>query len=362
MINNFDGRIDKKLKFIYWFAFYNPDSPSVRYRAQYPLDYLKNNYGISFYLVIPSYKTSRILKFIWAYFSALLFRKPNSLIVIQRLNSNFIYANLLRLLIKIQKTNTVYDLDDAIYLENPPRTIFYYIKNCSALSVGSNELYKSLSKFNKNIHINTSPTPNLDISKKHKNSVLTIGWIGEFGGGHKESLTRYFFPALKELPFKIKLVLLGVVDASEYEFLTGYFKNVDSVLLEMPQDIPWKDERYIQECIAEFDIGVATLLDTEIQRSKSGFKAKQYLNNGVPVLSPDIPENNCFVKHGYNGFLCPAPSDYRDRIIEISEMSQERYAALSSNCRQSIRHFDLAKYCSDFQSIYKNAVPMDLGR
>jgi len=343
----------QKLKFVYWFAFYNPDSPSVRYRAQYPLDYLRNKHGINSYFIIPSYRLLLILKFIRAYFSALLFRKPNSLIVIQRLNTNFIYANLLRLLIKVQKSNTVYDLDDADYLENPPRTIFYYIKNCSALSVGSIELYKNLSRLNKNIHINTSPTPDLNITKKHRNPILTIGWIGEFGGGHKKSLMTYFFPALKELPFKVRLVLLGVIDESEYEFLTMHFKTLDSVVLEMPQDIPWRNEQYIQERIAEFDIGVATLLDNEIQRSKSGFKAKQYMNNGIPVLSQDLPENNCYVSHGHNGFLCTAPSDYRKRIIEIREMSHERYAELSHNCRQSIRNFDLEKYCRDFQTIYQ---------
>src|SRR5688500_1190258 len=98
MMHNPDKTINKGLKFIYWFAFYNPDSPSVRYRAQYPLDYFKNNYGIRSCLIIPSYKPVRILRFIRAYFSALLFRKPDSLIVIQRVSSNFIYATLLCLL------------------------------------------------------------------------------------------------------------------------------------------------------------------------------------------------------------------------------------------------------------------------
>lgn len=342
-----------KLKFIYWFAFYNPDSASVRYRGQYPLEFLKDRYGINSYFIIPSYRPTRILKFIRAYFSALLFRKTNSLIVVQRLNTNWIYATSLRLLIRLRTTNTSYDLDDADYLENPPKSIFYFIKNCSTVHLGSNQLARHLSKFNKNIVINTSPTPDLKIVKKNKNSFLTMGWIGDFGGGHKESLLTYFFPALKDLPFKIKLILLGVGQQSEYIFLTDYFKNFKNVLLEMPQDIDWTDERDIQQRIATFDIGIATLLDDEMHRSKSGFKAKQYMNNGVPVLSSDIPENNLFVVHGHNGFLCQTPSDFRQRIIEINEMSQDNFAKLSINARRSIKDFDLTKYCDNLLATFE---------
>ncbi len=350
-----DNNSNDKLNFVYWFAFYNPDSASVRYRGQYPLEFLKDNYGINSYFIIPSYRPTRVLKFIRAYFSALFFRKTNSLIVVQRLNTNWIYSTALKLLIKFRKTDTAYDLDDADYLENPPKSIFYFIKNCSTVYLGSNELARYLSKYNKNILINTSPTPDLKIIKKNKNSLLTVGWIGDFGGGHKESLLTYFFPALKDLPFKIKLVLLGVGQKSEYTFLTDYFKSFDNVLLEMPQDIDWRNEQDIQQRLSAFDIGIATLLDNEMHRSKSGFKAKQYMNNGVPVLSSDIPENNLFVVHGHNGFLCRTPSDFRQRIIEINEMSNDRYAKLSVNARQSIHNFNLTKYCDNLLMAYKKS-------
>ena len=341
-------------QFIYWFAFYSSQSASVRYRAQYPLEFLKNNYGIKSYFIVPGYRPVRILKFIRAYFSALFFRKTNSLIVIQRLNTNRIYARALKLLVRFRKTNTVYDLDDADYLENPPKSIFYFIKNCSTLQVGSNELARRLSEYNKNIVINTSPTPDLNIIKKNKNALLTVGWIGDFGGGHKESLLKYFFPALKDLPFKIKLILIGVAQKSEYNFLINHFKTFENVILEIPQDIEWTIEQDIQQRVSKFDIGVATLLDNELQRSKSGFKAKQYMNNGVPVLSSDLPENNVFVKHGHNGFLCDTPLDFRKRIIEINEMSTDNYLKLSINARQSIHNFNLTKYSDNLLKTYKN--------
>ena len=75
-------------------------------------------------------------RFVQAYFSALFFCGNDSLIMIQSVHSNFIYANALKLLVKIRKNNSFYDLDDADYLRFPPATIYYFIKNCSTVTGG----------------------------------------------------------------------------------------------------------------------------------------------------------------------------------------------------------------------------------
>jgi len=334
-----------KAKFIYWFANYNPDSASVRYRGKYPLEFIRKHYRINSYFITPGYSPINIIRFLRAYFSALLFRKKDSLIVIQRIHSNFIYSNLLLLLVKIQKKHTIYDLDDADYLEHKPNTIFAFTKHCCGLSVGSQELKKNLLKFNKSVSINTSPTPNLNIKKKGRSRIFTIGWIGCYGGGHKRSLFSDFFPALKSLPFKCRLILLGVHRAKDISFLHEHFKAYKNIELDLPQDINWGSEEEVQLRIAEFDIGIATLNDDEFHRSKSAFKTKQYLNNGVPVLSSNVPENNNFVKHGINGFLCSSPNEFRKSIIEIHSMDKNQYMQLSQKALQSSAGFQLPDYC-----------------
>ncbi|MCX6274639.1 MAG: hypothetical protein NTV09_05490 [Bacteroidetes bacterium] len=122
--------------------------------------------------------------------------------------------------------------------------------------------------------------------------------------------------------------------------------------MEIPRNIDWNDEQSIQQKIATLDIGIATLLNTELQRSKSAFKAKQYLNNGVPVLSSDVPENNSFVVHGRNGFLCSTPDEFRQRIIEINNMGQEEYCKLSFEAMATIPRFNLKGYCSNIREAY----------
>lgn len=335
-------------KFIYWFAYYNLDSPSVRYRAKYPLDYLKKKYDVDSYLIMPGYGVLTIFNFIRAYISALLFCKENSVIVIQRIHSGFIYASLLKILVKIRPSRTYYDLDDADYLEYPPKSIYYFLKNCSGSFLGSRELVKNLSHLNSNTILNTSPTPDAFYLKRRRNSPLTVGWIGDFGGGHKEALLKYFFPALLDLDFRVRFILLGVgrKDESDFDFITKYFGSNPNIIPEMPREINWNDEKQIQHWISQFDIGVATLLENEFHLSKSAFKLKQYLNNGVPVLSSNLPENTFFVQNGINGFLCDTSSDFRNRIIEINKMSDSDYMRLSDCARKSSTDFNLEIYCN----------------
>jgi len=342
----------KGLRFIYWFAYYNTKSPSVRYRGYYALEFFKKEYGVGSYFVIPGYTPFKIFQFVKAWFSAMLFKKEGSLIIVQRVHSNFIYAGLLKLLVKWRKANTVYDLDDADYLEHPAETLFYFTRNCSAVSVGSNELLKNLSSGAKKITLNTSPVPQLGIIKQKKNSLFTIGWIGDFRGGHRERMLNIFFPALENLPFPVKLVLLGVSQRSAHDFLVNYFRSFINVQVEMPEVIDWDDEKSIQERIATFDIGIGTLQDNELQRSKSAFKIKQYLNNGIPVLSSDVPENNFFIEDGKNGFFCSSPEEFRQRMIEVYEMNHEDYRVLSANALATAPDFNLRKYCDNLQALY----------
>lgn len=317
------------------------------------LDYLKSHYGVSSYFIVPNYHPAAILLFLKSYVSALFFPKQGSLIMIQSVYSKRLYANALKLLVYFRKDISCYDLDDADYLRYSPETIYYFLRNCGVVSLGSSELVKNLSFLNNNSIMITCPIPDLSIVKKKKNEVLTIGWIGDFTSGHKESLMTLFFPALQELSFPINLVMLGVTRNAEYESLNDYLKMLDHVKVEIPRDIDWQDEISLQHKIATFDIGIATLLDTEFYRSKSAFKLKQYLNNGVPVLSSDVAENNVFVDHGKNGFLCTRPDDFKKRIIEFNNMNQSEYQVFSDNARNTVKRFDMRNFCEELIEIIK---------
>lgn len=341
---------------IYWFAFYNEQSPSVRYRAAYPLKYFKEKFGVGYSLVIPGYSLQNMLHFARVYLGVLFFRKRNSLIVIQRVHSHFIYANLLKFLLLFRNKATVYDLDDADYLEVRNNNIFYFTKKCRVVSAGSATIGNFLRTYNPNIVFTTSPTPDLNIVKTFKNKKFTIGWIGGFGGDHKRGLMEQVFPAICQLDFPVKLVLLGVQKTSDRAEITAYFSSFQHVELCIPTTIDWGNERSIQEHIVQFDIGVATLLNTEIQLAKSGIKAKQYLNNGVPVLSTPLAENKWVVVDGQNGYFCSDSQAYKWRLTEFQSMDEETYRHFCQQARQSIVAFNHDHYFNGILQLYANGI------
>lgn len=341
--------MNNKINYIYWFAYYNLDSPSVRYRAKYPLDYVRKKFSIESCLVIPGYNINRLINFIRAYLSALLFPKENSLIIVQRVHSNFIYSNLLKLLVGLRKKRTVYDLDDADYLEHDPRTIHFFARNCRFIAAGSTEILKYLKQYNKHVFHLTSPTADLGISKTERNTLFTIGWIGGYGWGHRESLTKLVFPAIKELPFDCRFVILGVTKAADKKVIIDYFKNESHVELIIPKSIDWNDEEDIQNRIKTFDLGIATLLNHPVQLAKSGIKAKQYINNGVPVLCNNLPENNKVIRNGYNGFICDSPNEFKERMIQFKAMNEEEYAIFSSQAKLSSKAFNHNNYFEELE-------------
>ena len=333
-----------KIEFVYWFTYYNLEAPSIRYRAKFPLDFWKENYNVNYRFIIPGYSIKRISLFLFAYFNALLFPRKNSIIVIQRVQSNFIYVRLLYFLVYIQRRKTIYDLDDADYLIYEPKYLYGFIKKCDKISAGSNQIMQDLCTYNDKIKHITSPVVDLGIFKHTKNVLFTIGWIGGFSWGHRNSMTSLLFPALNNLNFKFKFVLIGVDSPNDVLFIRDYFRNNQNIEIEIPTAINWENEEVIQNMILKFDIGVATLSDTQYQRSKSGIKAKQYMNNGIPVISTNLPENSNVVIDGYNGFLCNTAKEFEDSITLFYNMSDSRYRTFSLNARNSVKNFNHQKY------------------
>lgn len=343
-----------KISHIYWFAYYNLDSPSVRYRAQYPLDYAKKELDISSDLIVPTYSLTGLWRFMKCYFTALFFTKKHALIVIQRVRSNFIYAKLLKFLVMMRKKHTVYDLDDADYLEHKPDSIHFFARKCNCISAGSPEIASYLKQFNTNVLHTSSPIIDLGIVKKERNTVFTIGWIGGFDWGHKGSLYKYLFPAVKALDFHCCLVMIGITKASDRNELIHYFKDCDHVKLIIPTDINWRDEREIQKRITAFDVGIATLSNNPVQLAKSGIKAKQYMISGVPVICNDLAENNTVVIDGYNGFVCNSYTAFSKRLTEIKCMSDIVYWQYAKHARNSMERFSHSKYVMVFENMKNN--------
>jgi glycosyltransferase involved in cell wall biosynthesis len=332
---------------IYFFSFYNMESPSTRYRGKYFLEALNKKENISYSFVYPSYAPKNIAWFVYVYFSALLFRKQDSIIIFQKIYTNRIYSNALKLLLLFRKENTVYDIDDAEYERFPDDVLNHFIKQVSRCTVGSDTLMAYAKQINpKVVKLPSAVIPHNEVKQK-KNDVFTIGWIG-FYNAHRQSLTELFYPAIKDIQKPVKLVLLGVDKPEDKAEILAYFAASSNVEIIIPDDIDWQDEHSIYKRIKEFDVGIAPLLNNEMNRSKSAFKLKQYLSCGVPVLASSVGENVHYITEGDNGYYCNSPAEYKQRIEELIALSSSEYALLIENSLASTTPFAMDSYCADF--------------
>ncbi len=345
-----------KINHIYWFASINLNGPSTRYRLYYPLLYLKQHYNIDSQFVFPDRSIKGIIHFIHIFFLALLFRKKNSIIVIQKVFTNRVYANVLKFLVLVQKNNTLYDIDDAEYLRESTKALHFFLKKCETVSVGSKTLYEYCSLFNKNVYLQTSPITHHYIRKTKRNEKFTIGWVGDTGNGdnlyhpysHKRSLFELFFTQLLKINHPLKLILIGVKHPSDVLEIINFFKNSPNIELEIPTDLNWKNDNWLYPVIAGFDVGISPMVNHPFNQAKSAFKAKQYLSCGIPVIASDVGENSKFVRNGINGIICNTPEDFLSAIIRFLNMSEQEYLDFSKNCHKDIENYSMDNYCKNF--------------
>jgi len=346
-----------EIQHIYWFAPYNLTCPSTRYRGRIPLDALHQQWGITYDFFFPQRNLAAYLRFAFLWLKLFFFRKKNSLIVIQKICSNRWYAKALKFLVAWHPKDTVYDLDDAEYYRQPTDTLHYFLGRCERIQVGSETLAEYCSGFNEKVHIATSPVYQHCYQKKQKNSLFTIGWVGDFGNGaaiskdfsHKRSMFECLFPALQKIEQPFRLIIVGVKNPQDIPLIKEYFAPFSHIQLEVPVNLNWVEDAWIYELISTFDIGVSPLVGHPFNQAKSAFKAKQYLSCGVPVVASDVGENGTFV-NAKNGRLCQNVADFENAIHFFMGLSEEHYRRYCQKALEGARAFSMEVYCKHLLS------------
>jgi glycosyltransferase involved in cell wall biosynthesis len=350
-----------EIKHIYWFAPFNLKGPSTRYRGFYPLEVLKKDFGINSDFTFPEKSKSGVWNFIKIYSKALLFRRKDSIIVIQKICSNRIYSNLLKFLVILQSKNTLFDVDDAEYLRHNNGTLHFFLKNCKKITVGSSALKEYCETYNKQVYLLTSPIVEHPNQKVKRNLIPNIGWVGDFGNGnkisqefsHKKSVYDILFPQIKKIDTPIILTLIGVKNENDIPEIFDYFKDHSNIEIKIPTNLNWEKDDWVYSEIEKFDIGVSPMTNHLFNVSKSAFKAKQYLSVGIPTIASDVGENDKFVKHNKNGFICKNGIEFSKALSQLLEMNDEEYFDLSRNAMRNKEEFSMNKYCSLLLEMYQ---------
>jgi glycosyltransferase involved in cell wall biosynthesis len=335
---------------IYYFSHYNPSAACVRYRGKYLLENLKDKKNVEYYFIYPDYSIQMISRFMLVLFK-IMFTKTNGLIICQKIYRPRLYSRILYLLIQHSGLKSVYDIDDAYFVNYGDSVINKFITASNKVITGS----QSLLQYSNRINPNSERIPSSVFDQKMKLRIqplkTTLGFVGSLNY-YLPVLMDQVFPAILEIKTPIKLVILGINRDYHPKLLTEYFQENKNIELILPQIKNWENESVIYDWIKTFSFGLSPLTNSIIDNSKSAFKMKQYFSCGVPVLGSDIGENNTIISNKHNGFICNSKTDYFNAILKLDKMENEEYNNWQLNSLNSISNY----YYDDFTNMYWNSL------
>ena len=211
----------------------------------------------------------------------------------------------------------IFDLDDAIYLQNWNTHKVREILQLSQTVVAGNQVLADYAlQYNPNAHIIPTVVDAIYYQpsfNKHRSQDprTVLGWIGIDPNRGDLALLKPVFDWLAEQ--KAGSIVLRTVGKRPFEMDT---------MLEV-EFVPWTLETSLS-MLQTFDIGLMPLEDTPWNRGKCGFKLIEYLAVGIPAVASPVGVNTEIIKDGETGFLAKHISDWQLHLTRLIEDQQLR--------------------------------------
>jgi glycosyltransferase involved in cell wall biosynthesis len=238
------------------------------------------------------------------------------------------------ILVKLLRKKYTYDFDDAIWLPNYSEVNQKYnrlkcywktkhlIKWADKVVVGNDFLAIYARQFNNKVQIipTTIDTENHhQLMVNHDAEKVIIGWTGTHTTMH---YLAQLYPIILELE-----------KTHEFEFHVISNEKPSQQLASLVYK-KWNKSTEIED-LAQIQIGVMPLTESDWAEGKCGFKALQYMSLGaVAVVSP-VGVNSKIIQHEKNGFIVSDAEEWKKTLIRLIENGVER-KQIGANAKKSI--------------------------
>jgi glycosyltransferase involved in cell wall biosynthesis len=247
----------------------------------------------------------------------------------------------LHIVSKAARKITVFDLDDAIFLDHPLLTEYFTAKS-DLVTVGSHQLATFASKWNEGVHLLPSAVNtddfSPDIREPKENGGCVLGWHGT--AYVQLEYLRILVPILGRLAkrYDITFKLLGTMGDRRIQRM---FRTIPGLSVDFGPD-RWVPYESLPALIADVQIGLSPLTDSLWSRSKCAMKALEYMSMGMPVVGSPVGEHNYLIRDDFNGLLASSVEEW---VQKISDLVEDR--AYSDRLGQRARETVLKGYSLD---------------
>lgn len=284
-----------------------PDNPLPTgcgvYRVVYPLDALRQHGWQTYYQAGRPPPQAGLVK----------------LIVGERLDRPEVMGEWRRLR---QNHRLVYELDDDVWTVDPTNATAYLVysryavqdtvaTNCAMadmVTVSTEPLAEVVRRESGQTCVrvvkNCIPESMLAMDRPRREHV-TVGWTG--GGSHTLDVAM-IATVVREVMNRNPALRLHIV-GTDFRATFGHLHAYHTPWAPRPQDF---------YRLLDFDIGLAPIVASEFNASKSYLKPLEYAALGIPCVASDFGPYREFVVHGVTGFLASKRSHWRNYIRELA--------------------------------------------
>jgi glycosyltransferase involved in cell wall biosynthesis len=203
------------------------------------------------------------------------------------------------------------DYDDAAYVRYQripvlKQKIARLMAAADAVVVGNRHLADYARQFAGRVTIIPTVVDLARYSKRRRvlgENVIRVVWIGT---PITAAMLQPLLPVFERLQKKHPETVFRFIGA-------GNGVPCDALRRETPR---WCEETET-ELLADCDLGIMPLPDTEFARGKCGLKLIQYMACGLPVVASPVGVNRDIVRHGENGFLATSPAEWEKALESL---------------------------------------------
>lgn len=246
---------------------------------------------------------------------------------------------------------TVFDLDDAIFLDHPILTEYFTAKS-DLVTVGSHQLAIFASRWNRNVHLLPSAVNTDDFapSIRQRREGCVLGWHGT--AYVQVEYLRILVPILGRLAkrYDFTFKLLGTMGDRRIQRI---FETIPGLNVDFGPDrwIPYED---LPSLIADVDIGLSPLTNTLWSRSKCAMKALEYMSMGIPVVASPVGEHSYLIQDGMNGLLASSENEWVTKISRLIDSPEESERIGQMARRTVLKSYSLAAVADDFANMIQS--------